>query len=242
MSGPPLAPPPTDFQQLGYAIPPEKPRTGMAIASLVCGILGLLSCLPAGIVGCILGIVATVRANRDPARYGGKGLAISGICTGGVSVLMVPVLALMISIMLPSLARAREITKRAVSASNLRGIGQAAMVYAFDNGKVFPPNFQTLITDGTCTPRQLINPSSGRTAGCDYYYVTGLTSDDPRDWIVAYEDPNQHQGEGANVLYVDGTVQFLKEKPGGQFAKEIGRFKAAYESKRGQPPQIIAPG
>jgi prepilin-type N-terminal cleavage/methylation domain-containing protein len=51
---------------------------------------------------------------------------------------VVAIIALLISILLPSLARAREITKRAVCASNLRGIGQAMKVYANDNADWYP--------------------------------------------------------------------------------------------------------
>jgi prepilin-type N-terminal cleavage/methylation domain-containing protein len=51
---------------------------------------------------------------------------------------VVAIIALLISILLPSLARAREIAKRAVCASNLRGIGQAMKVYSNDNADWFP--------------------------------------------------------------------------------------------------------
>lgn len=237
MSGPPL--PPDYYQPTSYAALRESPRTGMAIAALVCGIVGIAVCMPVGIVGLILGIIATTRASREPERYGGKGLAIAGICTGGVSLLMIPVIALMISMLLPSLARAREITKRAVDASNLRGIGQAMLVYAHDNDHHFPPDFQALLDDGSITAQQLTDPSSANLPPrCDYYYVVGLTSDDPADWIVAYCDPANHGGEGANILYVNGRVEFVKE-PG--FTQEIEGFQANYEKSRGQPPSIAPP-
>jgi prepilin-type N-terminal cleavage/methylation domain-containing protein len=51
---------------------------------------------------------------------------------------VVAIIALLISILLPSLARAREITKRAVCASNLRGIGQGMKVYSNDNFDWYP--------------------------------------------------------------------------------------------------------
>ena len=51
---------------------------------------------------------------------------------------VVAIIALLISILLPSLSRAREITKRAVCASNLRGIGQSMKVYANDNTDWYP--------------------------------------------------------------------------------------------------------
>jgi prepilin-type N-terminal cleavage/methylation domain-containing protein len=51
---------------------------------------------------------------------------------------VVAIIALLISILLPSLARAREIAKRAVCASNMRGIGQGMKVYANDNFDWYP--------------------------------------------------------------------------------------------------------
>jgi prepilin-type N-terminal cleavage/methylation domain-containing protein len=46
---------------------------------------------------------------------------------------VVAIIALLISILLPSLSRARELTKRAVCSSNLRGIGSGCHIYANDS-------------------------------------------------------------------------------------------------------------
>ncbi len=51
---------------------------------------------------------------------------------------VVAIIALLISILLPSLGRARELAKRAVCAANLKGIGNAMNVYAGDNADLFP--------------------------------------------------------------------------------------------------------
>lgn len=51
---------------------------------------------------------------------------------------VVAIIALLISILLPSLSRARELAKRAVCASNLRGLGQAMVIYANDNTEQYP--------------------------------------------------------------------------------------------------------
>ena len=51
---------------------------------------------------------------------------------------VVAIIALLISILLPSLSRARELAKRAVCSSNLRGIGQGQHIYANDNIEWFP--------------------------------------------------------------------------------------------------------
>lgn len=51
---------------------------------------------------------------------------------------VVAIIALLISILLPSLSRAREIAKRTVCASNLGGIGRGIKVYANDNDDWYP--------------------------------------------------------------------------------------------------------
>ncbi|RIK68848.1 MAG: hypothetical protein DCC65_01575 [Planctomycetota bacterium] len=51
---------------------------------------------------------------------------------------VIAIIALLISILLPSLSRARELSKRTVCSANLRGIGQAMYIYAQDEPGVFP--------------------------------------------------------------------------------------------------------
>ncbi len=51
---------------------------------------------------------------------------------------VVAIIALLISILLPSLGRARELSKRAVCAANVRGIGQSCKVYANDFNEQWP--------------------------------------------------------------------------------------------------------
>jgi prepilin-type N-terminal cleavage/methylation domain-containing protein len=51
---------------------------------------------------------------------------------------VVAIIALLISILLPSLSRARELAKRAVCAANLRGIGQGCHIYSNDYEEWFP--------------------------------------------------------------------------------------------------------
>ena len=60
--------------------PPAGPvSTGLAVTSMVLGIVAIIVCPLLGIVAVILGIVALTRAGREPHRYGGKGMAIAGV-------------------------------------------------------------------------------------------------------------------------------------------------------------------
>ena len=78
------------------ATPTETKTSGMAITSLVLGILGIFTCGVTSLVGLILGIIALVKINRSGGRLSGNGLAISGICVSAIFVLMVPICAAML--------------------------------------------------------------------------------------------------------------------------------------------------
>jgi prepilin-type N-terminal cleavage/methylation domain-containing protein len=95
---------------------------------------------------------------------------------------VVAIIALLISILLPSLARARELAKRAVCSANLRGIGQSQHIYSNDNSEWFPVDvfkeptgtalrttdvtFIGQLSEGTTdlyTPRMINDPPPDRT-------------------------------------------------------------------------------
>ena len=63
----------------------QQKRKGLAIASLILGIISIptLGLLVMGaLTGIALGIVALNQIRKDPAHYGGKGMAIAGIVCG----------------------------------------------------------------------------------------------------------------------------------------------------------------
>src|SRR5262245_3543282 len=78
------------MENLSYASTvstPVQTRKGLAAASLVIGLISILTLglfLVGALVGLVLGLVALRRAQREPARYGGSGYAIAGITTSAV--------------------------------------------------------------------------------------------------------------------------------------------------------------
>ena len=122
---------------------------------MIFGIIGLFIPLIPSLVGIILGIIGLNRT-KDP-RIGGKGLAIAGI---SVSVASIFLGGCMISILLPSLNRARETANRVKCASNLRQIGQALLLYGNDNRGVYPPDFPPLLLTQDITAEVFVCPST----------------------------------------------------------------------------------
>ena len=65
---------------------------------------------------------------------------------------VIGIIALLISILLPSLNRARETANRVKCASNLRQIGQAILLYANENKGNYPRTYyNSVAAPGTCT-------------------------------------------------------------------------------------------
>jgi len=106
--------------------------SGLAIASLVLGILACpLSCLTA-IPGLICGIVGLVRIRASEAaatgpRLGGSGLAIAGILLNAVFPFVTPV---MIGLLLPAVQAARELARRGQCMNNVTQIGLGMHTFA----------------------------------------------------------------------------------------------------------------
>ena len=142
---------------MGYPAPDQRPavRQGMAITSLVLGILSVptLGCLGVGaLLSIALGIVALVRANREPAVYGGKGFAIGGIATGALSLLvMIPMVGIVAAIAIPSLLRARVSANEAATIGDIRTVISAEVAYqSYSGGYYAPP--ECLAAPATCLP------------------------------------------------------------------------------------------
>ena len=119
---------------------PVQPKTaGVAIASLVCGILAFCIPLLPGLAGIILGIVAIRKINASHGGLGGKGLAIGGLASSGVATLITGLL--LPAMLLPALARAKSKANRVKCVYNCSQQCKAMLGFAQDNGERMPWQF-----------------------------------------------------------------------------------------------------
>jgi prepilin-type processing-associated H-X9-DG protein len=216
---------------------PTQPN-GLAVASLIVGIVSF--CLPVigSIAAIVLGIVGLSRT-KDP-RVGGKGMATTGIVLGAVSILVMPC---MISILLPSLNRARETANRVKCASNMKQIGNALLLYANAHRGAYPPDLATLLGNSPALmPDVMTCPSSNDTPAASaatlnagghlsFVYVPGQNVSSPSNAILLYEPLTNHRSDGTNVLFGDGHVEFL-------LRKDVEPVIKAYESGQTRTPQV----
>jgi hypothetical protein len=116
--------------------PGEASTSGMAIASLV---FGLLFCIPfvAPIVAIFLGVLGLRDISRSGGRLKGQGLAIGGLVTGGIGLFVLTPLILKQALVF-QIQKTKEATNRFQSAINLKQIGLALQNY-HDTYGTFPP-------------------------------------------------------------------------------------------------------
>jgi hypothetical protein len=127
---------------------PAPPRRGMAIASMVISIVSVLTCggLIAGpILGLVFGIIALRRANREPAIFGGKGMAIAGIVMSLVAPVM---LVACVVIAIPNMKRSERAARETAAISNLRTIGTAQATFQVTKGNGAFTDLATLGNEG----------------------------------------------------------------------------------------------
>ena len=141
----------------GSAPPPVIPRaarkaqvtpgktSGLAIASLVLGALGLPTLGLTGLFGLILGLIAMGKIRRSQGALRGRELALAGTILSGVFLLMIPVMA---ALLLPALAQAKSKAQSINCINNMKQLALGAR-----NGCRQPRNGATRFSNRLGPPR-----------------------------------------------------------------------------------------
>jgi competence protein ComGC len=124
---PPIGNPPTQHAE----------RSGLALASMLLGICGIVLCLGplAGIPAVICGHMAHSRINRSAGAITGSGMALTGLVTGYLSIAWIVVMAMLAAIAIPNFVKARNQAQYNMCQSNLKAIQGAKEVWKLENKK-----------------------------------------------------------------------------------------------------------
>ena len=198
-----------------------KQSKDLAVAALVLGICGFVPCLGAvtAVVGIILGI--RVLAGRRP----GKRLAIGGIVTGTVSLLLVQV-AIMVGFP-PSFFGRVNGGGQSPCRSSLKCISTSVALYMTDYDGVVPANLQALVDEKFLDRHRMQCPSEGTDGKVDYFYFC-LPADAPGYAFMACDFKGNHGGKGRSVARFDTSVRYLTEA---EFRKLLARPQNAAFAK-----------
>lgn len=192
--------------------------TGLAIASLVLGFLGLLTgrSITGGlfvILGVILGIAALIQVAK-PSR-----LARATLYT----IIGMLFLMLFLGGLLLSTERAKPSQDDKMTRSQLRIIRQTCVIWAKNNG-AFPPDLGTVVAAGMLSAASFISPFDAKNQeglirpdyehitdwvnrNTSFAYVTGLTNSENGDEVVAFEKLRTPRKRFISIVFNDGHAQ-----------------------------------
>jgi prepilin-type processing-associated H-X9-DG protein len=213
------------------APPPPQPKTcGLAIASLICGIVGFCTLGLSALVGLVLGIVAILKIKKSLGQIKGMGLAIAGVVVSGFVIVLIPV---MIAILLPAVFGAVDLAYCAASAANLTQINLMTHEYATDHNGQLPDanHWPDLLQPHNTTPiRLLVADPAAQMAGGRIVAMNAKLSGvslqsirDPGRTVLFFEcadgappaggpgnlPPKPHHGRIFNICFADGHVEAM---------------------------------
>lgn len=215
------------------AVAAELPRTsGMAITSLVLGICGFCAGVFTALPAIVLGIISLVKVKNSNDQLKGSGLAIGGIVTASIA-LVLQIIMILLAILMPALAKTHSMASRIVCATNLSGLGKAMLIYSMDDPNERYPTPENwcdlLIKYADVGPDQFVCPS-GKRAGdksrSHYAINPKATPKSLPDTVMLFEttegwnqsggpellSAENHKGDGANIAFCDFHVKFVKKE------------------------------
>ena len=207
--------------QTGVAGPPPLQRipppvsgatSGLAIASLVCGILSV-TFLPflAAIPAIVCGHMAQGQIRRAAGALRGGGLALAGLIIGYLSfVLIIPMIAILAGIALPVFGEVQLRGKQMKSMAQAKQIAIGCKMYATEHDDLFPKTLEELVPE-FLDPYVFVCPlSPAEPMGYEYF---GGKDTDPPENVLLVSKAADRRGRRV-VIHVDASGAIEKYTPG----------------------------
>ncbi len=190
-------PPPLHGQPYSGITPPET--CGLAIASLVLGLLGCLGVTAIGAVVC--GHLALNRIGKSAGRLTGSGMAVAGLVMGYLFSVIVGI-SFLAGLALPVFGEVREKATLTKALSDAKQIGTACKIYAIDHDGKFPEDLEDLVPDflPDAAVLECRYPDPKNPVGFEYF--GGTDKDDPQKVLLSSPAV---PGKGRVFVYVNGS-------------------------------------
>jgi type II secretory pathway pseudopilin PulG/ribosomal protein L37E len=219
-----------------YAADDNLPkRKGLAVVAMLCGLLALPALLvgalaaialgaPAALLGAVvglvltilsltLGIAGTVRVNKNPSEFGGKGMAVAGIVLGSLLLVSVVPVGIISAIAIPNLLAARRAANEGSAISSLRTLGSAQATYYSTAGNGGYGDLNQLRGASLIQDRQTAEVNNGYrfelSIADDSYEVTATPVDYPKSGVRSF------------YLSEDGVIRAADKRGGAADAGDL---------------------
>jgi type II secretory pathway pseudopilin PulG len=178
-------------------------KKGLAVFSLVLGVINLLTVGLLGvgaILGIILAVVAMNRAKRDPLVYGGKEMATAGLVTSVLSLVIIVPIGIIAAIAIPNLLASRRAANEGATIATLRRIHSAQATYQATVGQGQFGSLEQLIE------QNLLDPRVGSDVLYGYRFNVELTRGlDNEAGFEVTSVPNSYPNSGRRSFFVNET-------------------------------------
>jgi len=201
--------------------PPATPTTsGLAIVSLLCGILFFI--FPAGVAAIIFGHISRSDIRRSGGRKTGAGMALAGLILGYIGTAIIPIILIVGAIIIPNLLRSRIAANEASAVGSLRTLNVAALAYSTTYGKI-PAKLANLgSTANGDAPSEdaagLVDSVLAKGIKSGYFFrykVSQMTRPDENNGISGYTitaDPALPGSSGRRHFFTDQTGVIRSEE------------------------------
>jgi len=193
----------------GYVPAPGAQTSGMAIASLICGLFFVFPLT--ALVAVILGHISQSRIRQSGGQLKGSRLATAGLVLGYSGIAIIPVVLIVAAIAIPNLLRSKMAANEASAVGALRTLNTACLTYDDVYG-TFPPSLAALGGEGNGSPSatsaQLIDNDlqSGTKSGYHFVYTArGPGSRGYISYYSIYANPITPGSTGLRYFYTDNS-------------------------------------
>jgi type IV pilus assembly protein PilA len=199
--------------------PPRSPETsGLAIGSLVCGILFFF--LPSAIAAIVMGHISRAEIRRSGGRKTGDGMALAGLVLGYMGVSIIPFILIIAAIAIPNLLRSKMAANEASALATLHALNAACVEYSTTYGR-FPPG---LVNLGPPAPG--VSTSADAADLIDLALTSGIKSGYVFNYTIYREI--ERDGKGRSQTYAITATPMTPGATGAQyfFTDQTGVIRA----------------
>jgi len=191
---------------------PDAKTSGMAVASMICGILGLLLWLPC-IPAIILGHLGLSAIKKSAGALKGSGMAVTGLVTGYIMIAAIPLIAILASLAVPAYQSVQKQALQMKSMVNAKQLVIGMRQYAAEHGGNFPSSLETLYEEKILEDRRLLEEptTQGKTTREQAweYRGAGLKDNGDSTTIVLISRKADRRGERI-VARLDGSAEVVR--------------------------------
>lgn len=191
-------------------VSPQSAQTsGMAIASMICGVLGLLLWLPC-IPAIILGHLGLSAIKKSAGALKGGGMAVAGLVMGYLMIAAIPLIAILAALAVPAFSSVQQKAVQAKTMSDARQLALGVKMYAQEHEGNLPPSLEKLVEENLVDQALLAQRPDGDHGQGWEYRGAGMKNTEAGTTVILVS-VKADRAKKKIVGHLDGTVEIVPE-------------------------------